>query len=82
VERISLAVSDYFSNLEAAASAGGAESPAEPEAESARSATGEGSEATGETVEAAGETEPAETVEGAAANEPSAEEHASEAEGK
>ncbi len=84
VERISLAVSDYFSNLEAgAASAGGEQSPpAEAQAESAGAATGE-PEATGETVEVAGETATAETMEGAASTEPPAEEHAaSEAEGK
>jgi N utilization substance protein A len=82
VERISLAVSDYFSNLEAAStSAGGGEAPpAGPEAAPA-DARPEG--AGEETAEAAGETETAEALESGDQGEPPTEEPASsDAEGK
>ncbi|HXW90919.1 MAG TPA: transcription termination factor NusA [Terriglobales bacterium] len=81
VERISLAVSDYFSNLEAAAASAGAEEPAPtgPEAEPTRAATGAEPEvAAGEAVETAGETETTDSLPGAEASEAhAAEEHAS-----
>ena len=83
VERISLAVSDYFSNLEAASTAP-AEAPTEPETAPADARTeGEPEVATEETTEAAGEGPTAEALESAHQAEPSADEPAStEAEAK
>jgi transcription termination/antitermination protein NusA len=75
VERISLAVSDYFSNLEAASSpAGEAEStPTEAEAATADAQSdGEPEVATEDAREAAGETETAEASESADQAEPHA----------
>ena len=75
VERISLAVSDYFSSLEAASSpAGEAEStPAEAEAAPADAQPGDEPEvATEETREAGGESETAEALESADQAEPHA----------
>jgi transcription termination/antitermination protein NusA len=80
VERISLAVSDYFSNLDAAATPAEAEEspPAQPEA----SGDGPGL-AAGESKEAAAESETGDSLESAEPSQPAAEEHASsEAEGK
>ena len=83
VEKISLAVSDYFSNLEAASTAP-AEAPTEPETALADARTeGEPEVATEETTEAAGEGPTAEALESAHQAEPSADEPAStEAEAK
>jgi len=83
VERISLAVSDYFSNLEAASTAP-AEAPTEPETAPADARTeGEPEVASEETTGAAGESPTAEALGSADQADPSADEPASaEAEGK
>jgi transcription termination/antitermination protein NusA len=86
VERISLAVSDYFSNLEAAGSAARGEEAPAAEAEGAGAATGSEPEvATGESLETAGEAEIADPEEGAGADRtdaPAEEQTSSEAERK
>ena len=86
VERISLAVSDYFSNLEAAGTAArGEETPAaEADAVPAGPATGSEPEVvSGETLETAGEVATADSLESGDRTEAPAEEQASsEAEGK
>jgi transcription termination/antitermination protein NusA len=86
VERISLAVSDYFSNLEAAGTAARAEEAPAAEADAAQAgpAMGSGPEvASGETLETAGEAETADSLESSDPTEVPTEEQAStEAEGK
>jgi transcription termination/antitermination protein NusA len=78
VERISLAVGDYFSNLESAGSAAKGEETAAAEPDAAAPATGSESEvATGETLETAGEPETADSLESADRSEAPAEEQAS-----
>jgi N utilization substance protein A len=86
VERISLAVSDYFSNLEGAGTAARGEEAPAAEADAAQAGTATGGEpevASGETLETAGEPETADSLESADRTEAPAEEQASsEAEGK
>jgi len=75
VERISLAVSDYFSSLEAASSPAGEAEPTPAEAEAAPADAQPGDEpevATEETREAAGESETAEALESTDQAEPHA----------
>jgi len=86
VERISLAVSDYFSNLEAAGTAARGEEAPAAEADAAPAGPATGSEpegASGETLETAGEVATADSLESGDRTEAPAEEQASsEAEGK
>jgi len=86
VERISLAVSDYFSNLEAAGTAARGEEAPAAEADAAPAGPATGSEpegVSGETLETAGEVATADSLESGDRTEAPAEEQASsEAEGK